>query len=212
MRKVLGTAGLACVALGALASVSSSAPTPPAARSIRDIVLRADAADARLNELLQRAKYDPRLEAIFTYETYGAEELNDSNNRLVWIDKDKGDKNEKHVSLLDLVFNDDLPPDIREAAERAVMSDKAKNLDPQLAMQGRRKKDYARTKQSERVLKYLTSGSPGDSKDILTRTFANNILNSWWQGIPDNDIKAYDPRNKSSWQKAKDAWTKYLSK
>jgi hypothetical protein len=209
VRKALVSGLFAVVTLALGASTSSSAPSSTP-RSVREAVARCDAEDKALDLLLLRAKIDPHFEAIYTYETYDAEAMNDPNRKVVI---DKGERSSKApaaVSLFDLVINTDneTPPDAREAAAAKIVSDQAVGHDPFLnPVRTSRQQNSARSKFcTQRVVKFLTS------KDSVSRTLAQRVLLGLWQGVPDEDIKGYDARNASTWPKGRDAWLKYLSK
>jgi len=206
VRTVLSIAGISLATLLTLAATSSSAPSTPAARSAKDVVQRANLADKVLDELLVRAKTDARLEAVYTYETYGPTEMNDPKRKVVIEKTDK----EQAAGLLDMMTDESLSPDVREAAANKIFSDQAIRYDPALNVFRTRNQNSPRAKLSIKIVKLLSNN------DALTRSLSNRVLKGLWQGLSDADINAYDPRNdpkgKATWGKAREAWLRYLAK
>jgi hypothetical protein len=181
----------------ALAVPAATAPAPnPPPRTWRALAAKQAAAEQRLAALLDEARTDPNVAKIKAYLAYSKAQFQDvkrvhADDLLDIVTEEKGEK---------------IPAEVREQAALAIVADDAKRNDPDLSVEGRKLSRSPRAAFSLKVVKLLSNA------DLNTRALANTILLGLWPGYTDPDIKNYDPRRKETWGKAREAWTRMLTK
>jgi hypothetical protein len=181
------------------ATPAAAAPdpaAPPAARTLGELERAVLEAEARLSQLVARARVDFRAERVRMYREMTPQQLADP-LRGVTVEE-----------LLRYVADEEAPPTLREEAAAAIGIDVARRVDPDLADEGRGMK-RPRASFSGKILPLLT-----DAKDLHARSLADGILDRLWPGMDSREpeITAYDPRKKDTWWPARRAWEKQLKR
>lgn len=197
VRTLLGAACLCGVAV----VVPSASAAPPSAggvvagQSAADRRQRIDALTRQLEALRREAEVDAAQATINAYRRYSADRLANPKDRIT-------------VShLLDIVRDNDVAIETREAAAQTILSKTAVSHDPDLEVGASKGWARPRARFSKRVLPMLV-----DAKEEMTRVFANQILLGLWPGAREPEITGCNPRNRKSAGDAKAAWEKNLGK
>lgn len=200
---VLGLTGLAGLATISLAgeAAADEAPEPKAGdaksaepQTVKQLGQALDRLAKRLQALLELASRDPNYRLIEIYRGYS------------WADFANARRQVKAKDLVELIADEDLPADLRQAAAKELSSKDARQRDPDLvARRGQRepRKHFFR----QHVTKLLYD------KDLLARQISHALLIAYF---PDNrndpPVVTYDPVNGSSsdWRKTYNHWRKVL--
>lgn len=190
---------VACLCGAAVVVPSASAAPAPAVgvagQSAADRRQRIDALTQQLDALRREAEVDAAQATVNAYRRYSAERLANPKDRVT-------------VShLLDIVRDNDVAIETREAAAQTILSKTATSHDPDLEVGASRGWARPRARFSKRVLPMLV-----DPKEEMTRVFANQILLGLWPGAREPEITGCNPRNRKSAGDAKTAWEKNLGK
>jgi hypothetical protein len=177
--------------LGALLAGGARAEEPSgldaAQRELEEVVLR-------LEELVALANRDPRFRLIEIYKGYRIEDFRDSRRRVEAKD------------LVAILADPAAQFQVRKAAYDLLVSERAKNYDPDLSSEQR----GPRSPRKQFALRYVLPLVKED--DGVTATFAHELLVDHHGRPLHPDIRNYNPRESTRQQrrKAYDAWRDFL--
>jgi hypothetical protein len=154
---------------------------------------RVEAAQARLDSLLARARIPVELDRIRLYRSYTPEQL------------EQKSKSPDAEELLKIAKNGELAQPVREEAAEALLWDSALRNDPELDSSG---KGMARPR-AKFTLKVLPMLSDAD---VTTRELGRRLCLGFWPGARDRDMENCVAGDKASCQAARMAWTRYIAR
>lgn len=195
VRSALAVACLCGVAVVVPSAAAAPAGGGVAGQSAADRRQRIDALTRQLEALRREAEVDAAQATVNAYRRYSADRLANPKDRITVL------------HLLDIVRDNDVAIETREAAAQTILSKTAASYDPDLEVGALKGWARPRARFSKRVLSML-----GDGKDEMNRVFAHQILVGLWPGARDPEITACNPRNRNSARDAKVAWDKNLGR
>ncbi|MGE0191669.1 MAG: hypothetical protein AB7T63_06455 [Planctomycetota bacterium] len=174
-------------------------PPAPATqpRGIDDLRDRISATMARVQAICEEAQRHPSELKVQQYLSYGHDEMQKSRGRDVTAE-----------TLIEILANPDVPYGVRESCVKALVAGARTQGDVDLSQ------DKKRGSMTNRgyFFKNEVVGLLSDD-DQVTRKLAHMLLTEFYKnGGGDEDIMGYSVDDKSTWNKAKRAWTKWLQR
>jgi hypothetical protein len=150
---------------------------------------------SRLQDLVECAEKDPLWRKVELYRDYTVEQFADPKRTV------------KAEDLLDIMIDEDLVKDLRDAAFKVLTSKEAMQFDPDLVLMGRGRRKPRAAWCRSKVVRLLKD------REDKTRAYAHELLKIYFKGAARASVVVmYDPYNgdPKQWGKAIKHWNKAL--